>query len=373
MRPAFYFDEKTLWFSAGQAVLVMPVGGWLQPPSGGGHADSPEPKRRLHSLMQASGLISAFDVMTAPEATTEHLARVHPQEYLDTFKSMSDAGGGALHFSAPFGPGSYEIAALSAGLVEAAVMDVATGKRKRSYAISRPSGHHCLPDQPLGFCLFANVALAALAAKEAGIGRIAIVDWDVHHGNGTEAIFWEDPDVLTISMHQEACFPPGASGQADARGGAGAEGSAVNIPLWPGCGHDAYIAAFEKIVAPALTEFAPDMIIVVNGLDANGVDPLARMVAHSETFRAMTKSVLALADSLCDGRIVFVQEGGYAESYVPFCALAVLETLAGVRSEVEDPFLELIEAQQPGREAVAAQLAAIDALAEARPPCPSAG
>jgi acetoin utilization deacetylase AcuC-like enzyme len=366
MRPAFYFDERTLWFSAGQAVLVLPVGGWLQPPAGGGHADSPEPKRRLHSLMQTSGLISAFDVKTAPQATTAHLTRIHPQSYLDTFKSMSDAGGGALHFSAPFGPGSYEIAALSAGLVEAAVMDVANGTRKRSYAISRPSGHHCLPDQPMGFCMFANVALAAMAARDAGMGRIAIVDWDVHHGNGTEAIFWDDPNVLTVSIHQESCFPPGASGQADARGGTGAEGTTLNIPLWPGCGHAAYIAAFEQIIAPAVAEFEPDMIIVVNGLDANGVDPLARMLAHSETFRAMTKGILTLADSHCEGRAVFVQEGGYAESYVPFCALAVLEELAGVRTEVEDPFLELIQAQQPGPDATAAQIAAVRAMAQAR-------
>lgn len=192
----------------------------------------------------------------------------------------------------------------------------------------------------------------------------------MHHGNGTEAIFWDDPNVLTISMHQESCFPPSESGQAEARGGPGAANTALNIPLWPGCGHDAYAAAFEKIVAPALTEFAPDMIIVVNGLDANGVDPLARMLAHSETSRFMTKGILSLADSLCDGRAVFVQEGGYAESYVPFCALAVLETLANVRTDVEDPFLELMQAQQPGPAATAAQIAAIEAMAEARSPCP---
>ena len=366
MRPAFYFDERTLWFSAGQAVLVLPVGGWLQPPAGGGHADSPEPKRRMHSLMQTSGLAAAFDVMTAPEATTEHLARVHRQSYHESFKTMSDAGGGAMHFSAPFGPGSYEIAALSAGLVHAAVMDVATGKRKRAYAVSRPSGHHCLPDQPLGFCMFANVALAVKAAQEAGVGRIAVVDWDVHHGNGTEAIFWDDPNVLTISMHQESCFPPGASGQASDRGGPGAEDSVVNVPLWPGMGHDAYVAAFDRIVAPALRAFAPDLIVVVSGLDANGVDPLARMLAHSETFRHMTRGVLALSNELCDGRSVFVQEGGYAESYVPFCALAVLEELSGTRTAVEDPFLELMQAQQPGPEATAAQITAIDRMAEAR-------
>ena len=136
-------------------------------------------------------------------------------------------------------------------------------------------------------------------------------------------------------------------------------GANVNIPIWPGAGHAAYLHAFDHIIAPSITEFAPEMIIVVNGLDANGVDPLARMLAHSETFRAMTKGVIALSETLCDGRLVIVQEGGYAESYVPFCALAVLEELSATRTKVEDPFLDLLIEQQPSTEAVTAQIAAL--------------
>ncbi|WP_417268469.1 class II histone deacetylase [Celeribacter baekdonensis] len=358
-KPAFYFDEKTLWFTAGLSVLVQPVGGWVQPPASGGHADSPDPKRRLKSLMDVSGLTQAFDVKTAAPLRDAELQRIHPQSYLEAFKAMSDAGGGALHPTAPFSGGSYEIAALSAGLVSRAVLDVAEGACQRAYAISRPSGHHCLPDTPMGFCMFANVAIAVRAAQEAGVKRIAVLDWDVHHGNGTEACFYDDPTVLTISMHQEACFPPGVSGAVEATGQGAGRDTNVNIPIWPGAGHAAYLHAFEHIVAPSITAFAPDMIIVVNGLDANGVDPLARMLAHSETFRAMTKGVIALSDALCDGRLVIVQEGGYAESYVPFCALAVLEELSGTRTEVEDPFLDLLIAQQPSTEAAAAQIAAL--------------
>lgn len=364
MRPGFYFHEHTLWFTAGQSALVQPVGGWVQPPAGAGHADSPEPKRRLHSLMQVSGLIRAFDVLEAPPATEAELRRIHPQTYLDAFRALSDAGGGALDPTAPFGPGSYEIAALSAGLVLRAVTDVARGARTRAYAVSRPSGHHCLPDQPMGFCLFANVAIAVRAAQAQGVRRIAVLDWDVHHGNGTEACFIDDPDVLVLSIHQEGCFPPGASGRAEDRGIGAGLGTTVNVPLWPGSGHAAYLAAFETILAPAIDAFAPEMIIVVNGLDANGVDPLARMLAHSDTFRSLTSGVLALADRHCQGRCIFVQEGGYAESYVPFCAHAVLEEIAGIRTSVEDPFLSLLEMQQAGDDALRAQLGAVEGLAD---------
>lgn len=360
-RPAFYFDERTLWFSAGPAALVQPIGGWVQPVASGGHADSPEPKRRLKSLMDVSGLSEHFDILSAPAADHAHLTRWHPVSYLEAFKALSDKNGGALHRSAPFARGSYEIAALSAGLVARGVRDVATGERARAYVVSRPSGHHCLHDTPMGFCLFANVALAVRAAQEQGIARVAVLDWDVHHGNGTQACFYDDPSVLTISIHQESCFPPGNEGGIAQTGSGAATGTNINIPLWPGCGHDAYLAALRHIALPAMEAFAPDMIVVVNGLDANGVDPLARMLAHSETFRVMTRDVMALADRICSGRLVVVQEGGYAESYVPFCALAVLEELSGHRTEVDDPFLELLRLQQPGKEAVTAQLVALAA------------
>ncbi|MFN4154359.1 MAG: class II histone deacetylase [Paracoccaceae bacterium] len=363
-RPSFHFHERTLWFSAGLSALVMPVGGWVQPPAGAGHADSPEPKRRLWSLMQVSGLAGAFDAIASPPAPLDALRAIHPDSYLDPFKALSDAGGGALHPTAPFGPDAWDIACLSAGQVLGAVMEVASGARRRAYAISRPSGHHCLPDMPMGFCLLANVAIAVRAAQSAGMGRIAVLDWDVHHGNGTEACFLADPTVLTLSLHQEACFPPGAAGRANVTGTGAGTGFNLNVPLWPGAGHASYMAAMEHIILPALRDFAPDMLIVVNGLDANAVDPMARMLLHSESFRAMTRQVIDFAESHCDGRIVVVQEGGYADAYVPFCAHAVLEELAGQYSAVEDPFLDLVRAQQPGAEFEAAHRAAL-----ARHPC----
>ena len=356
-RTAFYFDEKCLWFSAGPAALVLPIGGWVQPMASGGHADSPEPKRRLKSLMDVSGLTDRLDQRKAAPATREDLLRIHPASYVDAFKAMSDAGGGAIHPSAPFSGGAYEIALQSAGLALQAVADVAGGRSRTAYAVTRPSGHHCSPDVPMGFCMFANVALAVEAAKARhGLKRVAVLDWDVHHGNGTEACFYSRGDVLTVSMHQENCFPPGGFGGVAAAGEGEGEGANVNIPLWPGCGHDIYLAALERIALPAIREFRPELIVVVSGFDANGVDPLARMLATSETFRAMTRLVRQAAAELCGGRLVVVQEGGYAETAVPFCGVAVLEELAGIRTEVVDPYLELVSLQQPSAEFNAAQL-----------------
>lgn len=346
-RTAFYFDEQCLWHSAGLYTLTLPVGGWVQPPAAAGHAESPETKRRLKSLMDVSGLTRQLQVRSAPPASDDDLLRVHGAGYLARFKALSDAGGGELGPHAPIGRGSYEIAKLSAGLALAAVDAVLAGEVNNAYALSRPPGHHCLPDQAMGFCFLSNIAVAVEAAKaKYGIERVAILDWDVHHGNGTQAIYYQRPDVLTISLHQDGCFPPGYSGAEDRGAGAG-EGANFNVPLLPGGGHDAYLYAMERIVVPALERFAPELIVVACGYDANAVDPLARMLAHSDTFREMTRRVRALAERHAGGRLVLVHEGGYSEAYVPFCGLAVLEALSGVRTEVIDPMLEFVQLQQP--------------------------
>jgi acetoin utilization deacetylase AcuC-like enzyme len=224
---------------------------------------------------------------------------------------------------------------------------VLSGEVENAYALSRPPGHHCLPDQAMGFCFLANIPIAIERAKTLfKLNRVAVIDWDVHHGNGTQAIYYNRSDVLTISLHQEGCFPPGYSG-ADDRGAGDGEGYNLNIPLLPGGGHDAYLYAFEQLVIPALEQFQPELIIVACGYDANAIDPLARMLAHSGTFRAMTERVKQAAERLCDGRLVLAHEGGYSEGYVPFCGLASVEALSGIRTEVKDPLQAFITQQQP--------------------------
>ena len=361
---AFYHDERCLWHTTGEAVLVLPVGGWLQPPAGGGHAESPETKRRFKSLLDVSGLGARIAQHSASEATEDDLLRVHGREYVERFKAASDGGGGELGLLAPFGPGGYGIAKLSAGLAKRAVSDVLLGNHRNAYSLSRPPGHHCLPDQPMGFCLLANIPIAVEAAKaEHGVEKVAVLDWDVHHGNGTQAIFYDRPDVLTISVHQDNCFPPGGGGTAE-RGEADGEGYNVNVPLPPGSGHETYLHAIRRVVVPALERFGPDLIVIASGLDANAADPLARQMLYGDSYREMTRLLMESAEDLCDGRLVAVHEGGYAESTVPFCGLAVVETLSGARTEVEDPFEELFAAQQPTGRLLDFQRGLVDEMAE---------
>ncbi len=346
MATAFLTDERCFWHGGGNYSLTLPVGGFVQP--GGGLPESPETKRRLVNLMAVSGLMRDLAVSSAPEASREDLLRVHPAAYLDAFKAASDAGGGELGLRTPFGPGGYEIAALSAGLAMAAVETVLTGAAQNAYSLSRPPGHHCLPDWPNGFCLLANIAIAIRAAQAKGHARrIAVVDWDVHHGNGTEAIFWSDPAVLTISLHQERNYPL-TSGDATARGDGKGHGFNLNIPLPPGTGHESYLEALERIVLPALHRFRPEAIIVACGYDAAALDPLGRMLATAETFRLMTRQIMQAADELCGGRLILVHEGGYSETYVPFCGHAVTEELSGSAVRVPDPLAETLAARQPG-------------------------
>jgi len=363
-RTAFFSEEWCFWHSGGLHALTLPVGGWVQPPTAAGYAESPESKRRIKNLIEVSGLGSHLHWCGAQAAGEEALRRIHPASYLADFKTLSDAGGGIFGTEAVVGPGSYEIAALSAGLTVSAVDRVLSGEFDNAYALCRPPGHHCLPEQAMGFCFLSNIGIAIEAAKARhDLGKVAVIDWDVHHGNGTQHIFAERNDVLTISLHQEHCFPPGYSGVDDRGTGAG-QGYNYNIPLPAGSGHTAYMRAMERIVLPALAQFKPELIVVACGFDANAVDPLARMQLHSESFRAMTHMVLECAKQYCAGRLVMSHEGGYAESYVPFCGLAVVEELVGIRTKVQDPMLEFIKQQQPGLAHAAFIQQQIEAIAQ---------
>ena len=344
---AFYFHERCLWHSGQMHAGIFPIGGWIQPPNAAGFAESPDTKRRLRSLMEVSGLLGKLDQRTAPLADEAGLLRVHPRTYLDRFKELSAAGGGDMGVQASFSAGGYDIARQSAGLAITGIDAVAAGQVRNAYILSRPPGHHCLPGLGMGFCMLSNIGIAveAVIAKHQ-LTRIAVLDWDVHHGNGTEAVFLERPDVFTISLHQDNCFPI-HSGGAGVRGNGRGAGYNLNVPLLPGGGDQAYRDAFELIVMPALRRYQPELIVVASGLDANCLDPLARMMLISESYRWMMAAVMQVADDCCGGRIAVVHEGGYSESYVPFCGHALIEQLSGQRTEVFDPMHDFALAQQP--------------------------
>ncbi len=364
MTTGFFSDERCFWHGGGSYAFTLPVGGLVQPLPAG-LPENPETKRRLKNLIEVTGLSRHLLMQRAEAASDADLARVHPQSYLSAFKALSDAGGGELGLRAPFGKGGYEIAAVSAGLAMAALHAVLLGEAQNAYALSRPPGHHCTADFPNGFCLLNNIAVAIRAAQYSGLARrVAVVDWDVHHGNGTEAIFWDDPDVLTISLHQDRNYPLDTGG-VDAKGGSAALGTNVNLPLPPGCGHAAYLHAMERVVLPALDRFRPDVVLVACGFDAAAIDPLGRMLCTAETFRLMTRQVMAVADRLCGGRLVLVHEGGYSEVYVPFCGHAVLEELSGAPVSAPDPLGATLEKRQPDARFDAFAKAWIDEAARA--------
>ena len=195
------------------------------------------------------------------------------------------------------------------------------------YALVRPPGHHAERDRGRGFCIFGNPALAAMHAREQrDVARVAIVDWDVHHGNGTEHAFYGDPTVLTISLHQDNLYPAD-SGRVEDNGVGAGEGCNLNVPLPPGSGNGAYAAAVERVVVPALRTFRPEIILVACGFDASMLDPFAIMMLDSRGFARMTQIVLDLAAEICDGRLAMIHEGGYSSAYVPFCGAAAIEEL----------------------------------------------
>ncbi|WP_147112649.1 class II histone deacetylase [Tateyamaria sp. syn59] len=359
-KTAFVWDEKCFWHFGGNYALLSPVGGLVQPLVSGGLPEAPETKRRLKNLMDVSGLSAELALMGAKAATLEDLKRVHPESYLTRFKEMSDNDGGELGLRTPFGPGAFEIAALSAGLVTKAIEFVQTGKARNAYALSRPPGHHCLPEWPNGFCLLANIAIAIEAARANGLGkRFAVLDWDVHHGNGTEAIFLDRDDVLTISIHQDRCYPHD-TGTTDVVGTGRGAGFNMNIPLPPGCGHKAYLDVMERLVLPKLRDFDADLVVIACGFDASGFDPLSRMMCSPETYRLMTRMVM----DITDGRLVAAHEGGYSELYVPFCGHAMLEEMSGSDIPAEDPLKARITGQQPDEYADAFHASVVTRLGE---------
>jgi len=362
MTTGFVWHERYMWHDTGSHADVLPAGGMIEPSR---HAENPDTKRRFRNLLEVSGLLDQLAPIAPRPASEAEILRFHTPDYLARIKQMSeDPRGGDAGVLTPFGPGSYAIAALSAGGVIAALDAVLTGAVDNAYALVRPPGHHALADSGMGFCLFGNAVIAARHAQAVhGVSRIALVDWDVHHGNGTQSAFWRERDVLTISIHQDDCFPPGSGALEDTGEGEG-EGYNINIPLPPGSGVGAYVAAFERVVAPALRAFAPELIIVPCGFDAGAYDPLGRMMMHSDGYRTLTAIMMELAAQSCAGRLVMCHEGGYNAATVPFFGLAVVETLAGVRSGVEDPFMALFgalggQALQPHQDAAIARAEAL--------------
>ena len=333
MTTGWVSHELYMWHDTGRAISVAGDRRWIQAWE---HYENPETKRRFRNLVDVAGLFDHLVMLRPRPATLDEILRFHTSAYVERIRAMSEGAGGNAGEGTPFSPGAFEIALLAAGGTIVAFDAVLDGRVTNAYALVRPPGHHAEADIGRGFCIFGNIVIAIEHAKAVrGVGRVAVVDWDVHHGNGTQKAFYRRSDVLTISIHQDHWYPRD-SGAIDERGEGPGEGSNINIPLPPGSGHGAYLAAFERVIVPALHAYRPELIVVASGFDGSLYDPLGRMMLYSETYRAMTQMLTAAADTLCGGRLVMSHEGGYAPIYVPFCGLAVLEELSGVKTGVDD-------------------------------------
>ncbi|MGD9944720.1 MAG: class II histone deacetylase [Burkholderiaceae bacterium] len=332
----FVTDELCFWHDPGNYALMLKPAGFIEPYNR--HIENADPKRRMLNLLDVSGLLGQMTRIAARDAEPAELTRLHSPDYVAHVRRLAEEGGGDTGMGAPISSNGWNAARRSAGCALSAVDAVMTQRVETAYALTRPPGHHAEPGQGMGFCIFANAALAAEhAIRQYGLRRVAIVDWDVHFGNGTQKCFEARRDVLTISIHQQAGYPL-IRGEADELGAGDGLGYNLNVPLPPGCGFGAYRHAFEQIIMPALDAYRPELIVIACGYDAGRLDPLGRMMLDGKAFRWMTAAMQDVARRHAQGRLVLTHEGGYCPVSVPFFGLAVLEQLTGITTEAVCPF-----------------------------------
>ncbi len=362
MSTAVVWDDRFGIHDMGEAALYIPPAGIVESDL---HIDNPTRIVRTRNVISAAGLDEILTLRAPREANLDELTRVHSAEHIERMQGVSTAGGGDAGCGyTPMDARSYELGILSAGSTLTALDLVMQRLVENAHAMTRRSGHHASRDTGLGFCIFNNVAIAARAAQsDYKLRRVAIVDIDAHHGNGTETIFYADSSVLTISIQQDRLFPV-ETGDSSSLGADDAIGYNLNVNLPAGTGDEGYLYGFDQIVSPALRAFQPELILVACGVDASYYDPMARLAVTARGFRAIGARLRDLARELCSGRLVMSQEGGYSHQYAPFCWLALIEAIADVSNAHEDPFEPFLDGAG-ARELTLWQQSTIDATTRA--------
>ncbi len=312
----------------------------------GQHVENARRLVEAMSYLEETGVKDKLMLLSPRPATVEELEMIHTREHISLVRSVVERGGGWLDPDTVTSSKSYEAALYAAGGVLTAVEAVMKREVDNAFALVRPPGHHATASQAMGFCLFNNVAIGArFVLRNFQVARVLIVDFDVHHGNGKQDVFYADPTVLYFSTHEYPFYP--GTGAMDETGTGEGEGTTVNFPMMAGWGDEEYLRAFNEVLVPVARRFRPDFILVSAGFDAHWADQLAMMRVSVRGFAEMARILKELAGELCQGRLVFALEGGYNVRAVACSIKAVLDVLLG-GSEVDDPLGKGPVVSKPG-------------------------
>lgn len=299
---------------------------YLRHDTGRGHPESCHRLSKTTSYLKSVGICDRLEIVKPVKIATDIVSKVHDIKYIEHIKYLADSGGGMVDPDTIVSPQSYETALYAAGACVTATDKIFNDECKSAFCLVRPPGHHALSTQGMGFCLFNNVAIAAryIQAKY-NIKKILIVDWDVHHGNGTQDIFYDDPSVLYFSIHRYPYYP--GTGSEKEKGSGDGIGSTINVPLSHNTEPDEYKNIFKKVINGAAKEFEPQFIIISSGFDAYINDPIGGLGLEFSDFGELTEIVVQLAYECCDGRVLSCLEGGYSLTGLPRCIEAHLNAL----------------------------------------------
>ncbi|MBN1627827.1 MAG: histone deacetylase [Deltaproteobacteria bacterium] len=302
---------------------------YLDHDMGAYHPESPQRLKAIYEMLEEPDMKDIFFKIPARKAEKEELEFIHSSVYINMIASSEGKDSVYLDGDTRTSVGTYTAALLAAGGLCEAVSMVNSGRLKNAFCLVRPPGHHAERNRAMGFCIFNNIAIGArYAQRRLGLKRIMIVDWDLHHGNGTQHSFEDDPSILYFSMHQYPYYP--GTGSYYETGTGKGEGFTVNVPLSTGCGEEDYVAVFERLLSPIALEFRPEMILVSAGFDIHEGDPLGGMEVTSEGFAGIMAAIMDIAERCCDGKMVITLEGGYNIKGQSDSVKAVLKEIAGI-------------------------------------------
>ncbi|WP_456426480.1 histone deacetylase family protein [Rhodocaloribacter sp.] len=302
-----------------------------------GHPERPDRLDAILDVLRGDEVWERLDHREAAPVDLDTVRLVHTDDYVQRLERMVRSGGGMLDADTYATPASLDVAREALGGLLAVTGAVLDGEADNGFAAVRPPGHHARPDAAMGFCLLANVAVAARwAQRRFGVERLLIVDFDVHHGNGTQEVFYEDPNVLYVSTHRYPFYP--GTGAADETGAGRGRGATVNLPFPPATGDDAFLTAFRRILAPLAARFRPECIFVSAGYDAHWKDPLGGLNVSTTGFAGIVFEMLSWADAFCGNRLVCALEGGYHPEALAHSVRATVCRLEDPEAETDDPF-----------------------------------